>query len=85
MTKPKKGMMKYMQYSTVGLELALSVVVGALIGYWLDRKLGTEPWLLIFWTICGIGAGFRSLYRTAKKIMRESNPENESSGSDGTS
>jgi ATP synthase protein I len=79
MAEKKKGIMKYMQYSTVGLELSLSVVIGALFGHWLDRKFGTEPWLMLFWLLCGIAAGFRSLYRTTQKIMKESN-QNDSDG-----
>ena len=34
-------------YSTLGLEMGLSVVVGVAIGYYLDKWLKTEPWFLI--------------------------------------
>lgn len=71
MAEKKGGMFKYMKYSTVGIEMAMSVVVGGAIGYWLDQWLGTEPWMMVFWVLCGVAAGFRSLYRTAKKIMKE--------------
>lgn len=71
MADKKGGMFKYMKYSVVGIEMALSVVVGTAIGYWLDQWLGTEPWLMIFWMLCGVVAGFRSLYRAAKNIMKE--------------
>jgi len=53
------------KYSALGLEMALSVVIGAGIGYYLDRWLGTGPWLLIVWTGFGFAAGVRSLYRAA--------------------
>ncbi|MCP4752172.1 MAG: AtpZ/AtpI family protein [Proteobacteria bacterium] len=81
MEKKKPGKMRYMQYSTIGIEMALAVVVGALFGNWLDGKLGTEPWMFIFWLLCGVFAGFRSLYRMAKKIMKETK-EDEHQGSD---
>ena len=81
MAKQKKGIAKYLQYSTVGIELAASIVVGALIGYWLDAKLGTEPWMFLFWLSCGIFAGFRSLYKMAKKYIREVR-EDDHQGSD---
>ena len=81
MAEKKSGMFKYMKYSTIGIELALSIIVGGGIGYWLDRQLGTEPWLLIFWLMCGMIAGFRALYKTTKRIMKEIN-ENEDQGSD---
>jgi len=81
MAKQKKGIAKYLQYSTVGIELAAAIVVGALVGTWLDSKLGTEPWMFLFWLLIGIIAGFRSLYRMAKKYMKEVR-EDEHQGSD---
>ena len=71
MEKNEKGIVPYMKYSLIGIEMAGSVIVGGFIGYWLDGKLGTEPWMLIFWVICGIIAGFRSLYKMAKTIIDE--------------
>ncbi len=72
MTEKKSGIMKYMKYSVIGIEMAASVVVGGLIGYWLDTKLGTDPWMFIIWLICGLFAGFRSLYRISKQYLKES-------------
>ena len=81
MGEKRSGIFKYMKYSTVGIELSLSIIIGGGIGYWLDQELGTEPGLLIFWLSCGMIAGFRSLYRTTKRIMKEID-ENEDHGSD---
>ncbi len=58
-------------YSTLGLEMGLSVAVGAIMGYYLDKWLHTEPWLLIIFLIFGAIAGFRSLYRALKRFERE--------------
>jgi ATP synthase protein I len=58
-------------YSTLGLEMGLSVAVGAIIGYYLDKWLHSEPWLLIVFLIFGVIAGFRSLYRALKRLQRE--------------
>jgi F0F1-type ATP synthase assembly protein I len=33
------------------------------LGQWLDRKLGTAPWLLIVGVFVGAGASFYSMYR----------------------
>ena len=62
-------------YSTLGLEMGLSVAVGTAIGYYLDRWLKTEPWLLIVFICFGAAAGFRSVYRAAKRLEKE-NKEN---------
>ncbi len=58
-------------YSTLGLEMGLSVAVGAIIGYYLDKWLHTEPWLLIIFLLFGVGAGFRSLYRALKRLQKD--------------
>ena len=58
-------------YSTLGLEMGLSVAVGAILGYYLDKWLHTDPWLLIVFLIFGVIAGFRSLYRALKRLERE--------------
>ena len=54
--------------STVGLAMALSIALGALIGYYLDIKLGTKPWLFFVFLGFGIIAAFRNLYFMYKKI-----------------
>ena len=53
------------RYSALGLEMALSVVIGMGIGHRLDRWLGTGPWLMVAWLALGFAAGVRSLYRAA--------------------
>jgi ATP synthase protein I len=62
-------------YGTIGLEFALSVLVGLLGGQWLDGKLGTEPWLMLAGLVLGSAAGFRSLWRIAAKLNREAEKE----------
>jgi len=53
---------------SLALVLPVSTFVGYLIGYWLDRKLGTQ-WLRIVFLILGSVAGFVQLIR---QIMRDS-------------
>ena len=65
------------KYSALGLEMALSVVIGMGIGYYLDRWLGTEPWLMIVWIGLGFAAGVRSLYRTAVRSGKDLEREEE--------
>ena len=71
----------YAQLGAVGIELGLSTVVGLLAGQWADRKLGTEPWLLVFGLLIGVASGFRSLIREALKAQaqaRKSPPSRDS-------
>ena len=62
------------EFSAGTLELGLSVAIGAFIGYlldrWLDPKYHTAPWLTLFWLLCGVLAGFRSLIRVARRLEK---------------
>ena len=46
-----------------GLQFAVSVVLFLYLGQWLDRKLGTDPWLLLVCLFLGAGGSFYSIYR----------------------
>ena len=61
--------------STVGIQLVLSTFVGFGMGYFLDKFLGTFPWLTILFLILGIIAGFRELLRVAR---RQNGPDKKS-------
>jgi F0F1-type ATP synthase assembly protein I len=54
--------------STLGLAMAISIVLGALIGHFLDARFRTEPWLFFIFLGLGIAAAFRNLYIMYKKI-----------------
>ena len=54
--------------STVGIQMALSIAIGAGLGFYLDKKFGTEPWLLIVCLGFGVAAAFRNLYLMYKKV-----------------
>ncbi|OGG95353.1 MAG: hypothetical protein A2508_05330 [Candidatus Lambdaproteobacteria bacterium RIFOXYD12_FULL_49_8] len=67
--------LKKLEYSSVGIEMGLSVAVGALIGYGLDKWLGTEPYMLFLWFFAGVGASFSALYRTLQKLKADNATE----------
>ena len=54
--------------STIGLSMAFAIGLGAGMGYWLDKKLGTGPWLFFVFLGLGIVAAFRNLYIMYKKV-----------------
>ena len=47
----------------MGLQLAISVVVGMYLGGLADQKWGTSPWLTVAGLILGSAAGFYHLIR----------------------
>lgn len=59
------------RYSTVGLELALSVIVGLAMGQWLDEKFHTGGFLTALWFCFGLIAGGRAVYRAVKRAERD--------------
>ncbi len=66
------GLKSTARFSSVGLELAFSILLGYLAGDWLDGRLGTAPWLTLVMVGVGAGAGFLSLYRALRRLMRDS-------------
>ena len=52
--------------ASAGLEAGLSVAIGGVLGYYADRWLGTEPWLLLVFLILGFVAGMRRLFQIAQ-------------------
>jgi ATP synthase protein I len=53
---------------SIAAHMVAGVGVGALVGYWLDRWLGTSPWLLIVFFFLGSAAGMLNVYRTVTGI-----------------
>ena len=57
--------------STGSYELALSPVIFALFGLYLDRRLGTSPWIMISFTLFAVvGAAVSARYRYRHEIAR---------------
>ena len=50
-------------FAGVGIQLGLTLTLFALLGRWLDTRLGTGPWLLLVCVFVGAAAGFYSIYR----------------------
>ena len=51
------------EFAGLGLQFAGSIGLFGLLGWWLDGRLGTGPWLLILLIFVGAGAAFYSMYR----------------------
>ena len=45
-----------------GMTFVVAILAGLYLGQWLDRKLGTAPWLMIVGVFAGAGASFYSMY-----------------------
>jgi ATP synthase protein I len=58
-------------YGTLGMEIALSVVVGLFGGQWLDKKLHTGGVLTWVGFAYGLAAAGRAIYRAVRKSNQE--------------
>jgi ATP synthase protein I len=75
MVQPSK-LSRYLRFSSIGLELGGAVILGLVIGQWLDDgiprwsegKIHTSPWLTLLFLGFGMAAGFRSIFRLLKDL-----------------
>ncbi len=52
-------------------ELLVGAVAGVLLGGFLDKQFGTDPWLLILFFVLGFAAGLTNLIRGAQKAQAD--------------
>jgi ATP synthase protein I len=62
---------KLAELSSLALMLPSSIAVGLFFGYWLDKRLGTDPWMLMIFTLLGVAAGLIALIRGISKDNKE--------------
>jgi F0F1-type ATP synthase assembly protein I len=57
--------------SSVGLAFPIAIGIGYLWGHFLDRAIGTAPWLTYIFSILGVIAGFLNAFRVAGQVGDE--------------
>ena len=62
----------------LGTELTVATLVGALLGYGLDRFFDTRPWGLAAGVVLGGAAGCLNVYRAAMLLGMEDADDNNS-------
>ncbi len=50
--------------------ILVATLIGLGLGYWLDGKLGTTPWLAIVFTFLGLAAGLYESVMILIKVSR---------------
>lgn len=66
---PHKPLSSGSEFAGVGLQMGATLGLSAWLGWWLDGRLGSSPWLTIVMVFVGASAAFYSIYR---KVMRTS-------------
>jgi len=62
------------QLSGIALLILVSTALGLALGYWLDSKLGTSPWLAFVLTLLGLSAG---LYESIALLIQATRDQND--------
>ena len=75
MEEEKKRLLKALgMISTMGISVAVAIVIGVFVGRQLDKWFGTAPWFFFIFLFFGIAAGFRNIYIIAgREIRRDDN------------
>lgn len=72
----------FAMFGSFGFIMAASVLVGYFIGNYLDKKLGTEPWLLIIFLFLAIIGAFMEFFKTFQRFMTLNSKDKRGKGED---
>ena len=68
--------------SQSGLSIALPVLIGLAVGYWIDTRFGTLPWFTLLLTLIGAAIGpvitYRWVISSVRQRLEERKDEEES-------
>jgi ATP synthase protein I len=70
----KRTVIQMASVSSIGIAMALTIFGCFFLGRWLDRQLGTEPYLTLLFLLIGIAAGFRNMYVLIKRYLKNDKP-----------
>lgn len=58
------------QYSFLGLEFGVAILIGVGLGYWADSKWDTGPWLMLLGFAFGLTAAMKDFMKAVRKAKR---------------
>ena len=74
MFEPGRGWGYLVLFSEIGVSLLVTTLVGVLVGYWVDKQLGTLPVFLIVGFLVGAGAGTLMIARLISRFLKTFDP-----------
>ncbi len=60
-----------LRYAGLGVQLAVAILVGVLLGQWVDRKAGTDGVFTMLGALLGFGGTLYSLIRELSKADKD--------------
>jgi F0F1-type ATP synthase assembly protein I len=70
MIEPGRGGAYVVLFSEIGVSLLVTTLLGVLVGYAVDKQLGTLPVFLIVGFFAGAGAGTLLIYRLISRFLK---------------
>ena len=70
MIEPGRSWAYVALFSEIGVSLLVTTLLGVLVGYWVDKQLGTLPVFLMVGFFAGAGAGTVMIYRLVSHFLR---------------
>jgi ATP synthase protein I len=64
----RKTTKSVLAYSSVGLQLAGTLLICVYAGFWLDRRYDTSPWLVLAGAAVGMTAGFFNMFKELQAL-----------------
>ena len=81
MKEQRRQLIKSMGFlSGLGISMVAATLIGLALGYYLDRWLGTSPWMTLVFLCFGIVAGFRNVYILTDRELKRQQAESSSEG-----
>ena len=74
MTESGRGWAYVVLFSEIGISLLVTTLVGVLVGYWVDKQLGTLPVFLIVGFLVGAGSGTLMIARLINRFLKTFDP-----------
>jgi ATP synthase protein I len=74
MTESGRGWAYAVLFSEIGITLLVTTLVGVLVGYWVDKQLGTLPVFLIVGFLAGAGAGTVAIAKLIDRFLKSFDP-----------
>lgn len=59
-----------LRMSAIGIQFAISILLGAGAGFWLDNRFETGPWLLLAGVLLGSASAYRDLWTLNRQMKR---------------
>lgn len=69
--KDRKKPTDYVEFLSLGGEIAAGILVPIFIGYWLDNYFETSPWLLLVGCIVGIVNIFILIFQLNDRLNKD--------------